>query len=221
MKRSFSRLFAKELVGVGSTVKNETFARHRNVMNLMDKRGAIPTGVFIAPNASVIGEVLVSNKVSIWYGAVLRADKNKMEINYSTAIMDRAVLSTVPSLSSGFPAVLHIGEECIIGPGSIITSCDIGDNVVVGAGAIIGEGSVIENNCYIAPGSVVPSGTFIPSGQLWAGNPAVYVRDVSGYEQDVRYKQIDSTYGLSKQHDEEFLPYPSNYYHAEEDANLI
>lgn len=193
----------------------DTFSRHRSIMNLFDKRPVIAAGVFVAPNASVIGEVLLLNKVSIWYGAVLRADKNKIKIGNNSNVQDRAVINTVTSLDSGFPSEVDIGDNVTIGHGALITSSIIGDNAVIGQGAIIQEGSDIGSNTIIAPGSVILPGTLVPSGQLWAGNPAVYIRAVSEEEVSSSEKSASNYADLASQHSEEFLPYGTVYQQAE------
>ena len=106
----------------------ETIARHRPVMNLGPQRPVLAADVFVAPNASVIGDVLCYDKSSIWYGAVVRGDKNKVRIGRVTNIMDRAVLCTVekPAVDSGFPSDLNIGSYVTVGQGSVLTSCSIG-----------------------------------------------------------------------------------------------
>ena len=166
---------------------------------------------FIAPNASVIGNVLLYGKVSVWYGAIVRGDKSTIKIGTGSSIQDRAVLSTVSRLASGYPAEVSIGRMCIIGQGALLTSCTVGDNVSIGAGSIIGEGCVIQDDSYIAAGSVLAADTLVPKGQLWAGNPAKYFRDVSGYELDSREDKLDDIWTLAYQHSEEFLPFGTVY----------
>ena len=126
--------------------------------------------VFVAPSASVIGEVLMLDQSSVWYGAVIRGDKSKVKIGVVSSVQDRAVITTVSKLESGFPSDVDIGDYVTIGQGSVLTSCVIGNKVSVGAGAIIQEGAVVEDNSIVAAGSVVLADTLIPSGQLWAGN---------------------------------------------------
>lgn len=171
----------------------------------------IANETFVAPNASVIGSVLIFGKVSVWYGAVIRGDKNIVRIGTHSSIADRAVLSTVSTLPSGFPAELDVGRECTVGAGALLTSCTIKDGSTIGAGAVIGEGAVVGENCHIAAGAVVPAHTLVPDNQLWAGNPAVYVRDVSGYEIDEREDRLDDIWMLATKHSEEFSPYGTVY----------
>jgi hypothetical protein len=88
----------------------------------------------------------------------------------------------VANLDSGFPADVSIGDNVTIGHGALLTSCVIGDRVLVGQGSIIQEGCEVENDVIIAAGAVVLPGTLIPSGQLWAGNPAKVIRPLSEQE---------------------------------------
>jgi gamma-carbonic anhydrase len=155
-------------------------------------------------------------KVSVWYGSIIRGDKNIVRVGTWSTIKDRAILSTVSSLSSGFPAVLEVGRQVEVGAGAILTSCTIKDGTVIGAGAIVGEGSVVGENCHIAAGAVLAPNTLVPNNQLWAGNPAVYVRDVSGFEADERTPIMEETWALAQRHSEEFLPYGTVYQGADE-----
>ena len=115
----------------------------------------------------------------IWYGVVIRGDKNIVKIGHATNIQDRAVIDTESELESGFPAEVDIGNYVTIGHGALLTSCVIQDSVLIGQGAIIQKGSIIQSHSIIAAGSVILPGTLVPSKQLWAGNPAKYIRDVT------------------------------------------
>ena len=153
-------------------------------MSVYDKTPKIESNIFIAPNASVIGNVNLAPKSSIWYGAVLRSEKNTINIGNSSNVQDRSVITA----SSGN---VEIGNNVTIGHGALLNSCKVSDNVLIGQGSIIEEGAVIESNSIIAAGAVVLSGTNVPSGQLWAGNPAKYVRnttqeDKNGFEKTAK-----------------------------------
>jgi carbonic anhydrase/acetyltransferase-like protein (isoleucine patch superfamily) len=152
------------------------FQSNKQTNNTKKQRPVVSAGCFVAPNASVIGEVLLFNHVSIWYGAVLRGDKSKIKIGHMTNVQDRAVVNTVTSLDSGFPSDVEVGNWCTIGHGALLTSCVVGDRVLVGQGAIIQEGCEVSSDSIIAAGAVLMPGTVVPSGQLWAGNPAVFKR---------------------------------------------
>eukprot|EP00597_Dinobryon_sp_UTEXLB2267_P003264 CAMPEP_0170080246 /NCGR_PEP_ID=MMETSP0019_2-20121128/16434_1 /TAXON_ID=98059 /ORGANISM="Dinobryon sp., Strain UTEXLB2267" /LENGTH=228 /DNA_ID=CAMNT_0010294125 /DNA_START=6 /DNA_END=692 /DNA_ORIENTATION=- len=199
----------------GNEIFKDTYSRHRPVMNLFDRRPVIAAGVFVAPNASVIGKVLLLNHVSIWYGAVLRGDNSGIKVGHMSNIQDRAVINTVESLESGFPSDVDIGDYVTVGHGALLTSCTVGNRVLIGQGSIIQEGSEIGSNSMIAAGAVVLPGTAVPSGQLWAGNPAVYIRDLSEEEIAGLEKSAAAYDRLGKEHAEEFLPYGTVYQAAE------
>ncbi len=161
--------------------------------------------VFVAPSASVVGEVLMLNEVSVWYGAIVRGDKNKVKVGHCTAIQDRAVISTVSTLPSGYAADVQIGDFVSIDKGAIVTSSVIEDSVQIGAGAIVEEGCVIESGSIVASGSVVQAGTLIKKGQFWAGNPAAYIRDVDESESKMFEKNAAVTYDMARQHIDEYV----------------
>lgn len=193
----------------------DTLSRHRSIMNLFDKRPVVSAGCFVAPNASLVGEVLLYNHVSIWYGAVLRADKSKIKIGHMTNVQDRAVINTTKDLDSGFPPDVEIGNWCTIGHGALLTACKVEDRVLIGQGSIIQEGCEIGSDSIIAAGAVLLPGTVVPPGQLWAGNPAVFKRNTTDAEK-AAFKSSAEHYGdLSEEHKGEFLPFGTAYQEAE------
>lgn len=128
-----------------------------------------------------------------------------MIIGPQTNVQDRAVISTITRefLPSGLSAETVIGVGVTIGHGAMLTSCTIGGNTLIGQGSVVQEGCVslymmrnlsergrhvirchIGNDCIIAAGAVVLPDTIVPDGQLWAGNPAVYIRDVTDEEKE-------------------------------------
>ena len=201
---------------MGDDIFNETYSRHRPIMNLYDQRPTLSSDVFIAPSASVIGKVLIDNRSSVWYGAVVRGGKNKITIGSHTNVQDRAVINCSAAVDSEFPADVLIGNSTSIGHGAVLTSCAIGSGCLIGQGAIIQEGSQIQNNCLIAAGTIVLPGTIVPSGQLWAGNPAAYVRDLSNDEKKSFETLAESYSNLAEEHAAEFLPFSNTMHlHAE------
>ena len=108
---------------------------------------------------------------------------------------------------SDVPADVHIGDHVTVGHGALLTSCTIGSNCLVGQGAIIEKGVVVQPNVIIGAGSVVREGTFIPSNQLWAGNPAAFVRNLT--EADVKHITSSAVHykSLADDHNAEFLPF--------------
>ena len=131
---------------------------------------------FVAPSAAVIGSVTLADKSSIWYGAVVRGDLNSVKIGASSNVQDRAVLTTASS------SALTIGKNVTIGHGALLESCSVGDDVLIGQGAIVQAGAAVEGKNIVAAGAVVLPGTRVPAGQLWAGNPAKFIREVTPEE---------------------------------------
>ena len=178
----------------------------------------VPVKSSVVPSVSVFFGVppFTNFFLQVWYGAVLRGDKNKIQVGTGANIQDKAVIGTVSELDSGFPAECKIGDYTSVGQGAVLTSCLVGDACSIGAGAIVQAGSVVEKRSMVAAGAVVVSGTLVPSGQLWAGNPAVYVRDLADEEVADFEKNAESLSLLAKEHSEEFLPYGTVYQQAEQ-----
>jgi carbonic anhydrase/acetyltransferase-like protein (isoleucine patch superfamily) len=175
---------------------------------------------FIAPSASVIGNVTNWDESSVWYGAVVRADSHPITIGAYSNVQDRAVVTTlsprVKQLKSGFPPTCHIGHYVSVGAGSVLTSCRVEDLVVIGEKCIIGEGAVVESNVILEPGTVVPAYCKIPSGERWAGNPAQFVEKLDEEALDHIKHKAEKTAILAQEHIVEFLPIGNTYVHLEE-----
>ena len=126
-------------------------------------------GAWVAQNATVVGDVILGEDASIWYGAVLRGDCGTITIGDGTNIQDNSVVHDETT----------IGKFCTIGHGAIVHGCTIGDNTMVGMGAIVLSGAKIGDNCLIGAGAVVTGKTVAPDGSLLLGNPAKIVKEVS------------------------------------------
>jgi carbonic anhydrase/acetyltransferase-like protein (isoleucine patch superfamily) len=133
----------------------------------------------VAPSASVIGNVTIGSRSSVWYGAVVRGDVNKVTIGENTAIRERAVVH-VAKIQGDFATL--IGDNVTIGPCAIIHACTLQDSVMVGASAQVMDGSVVESHSMIAPGAIVTPGTVVKGGEYWAGSPAKMVRALTPME---------------------------------------
>jgi len=134
---------------------------------------------FIAPSASVIGNVTIGEHSSVWYGATVRGDVNTIKIGSRTSVGDRAVVH-VAKIQSDHPT--NIGDNVTIGAGAIVHACTIEDLVIVGESAQIMDGASLSTNSVIAPAAIVTPGTKVPSGELWAGSPAKKLRSLSADE---------------------------------------
>ena len=126
-------------------------------------------GAFVAPNATVVGNVTLEENASIWYGAVLRGDNGDIYIGAGTNIQDNCVVHDRTI----------IGENCTVGHSAIVHGCTIGNNTMVGMGAIVLSGAKIGSNCLIGAGAVVTGKMDAPDGSLLLGNPAKIAKEVT------------------------------------------
>jgi carbonic anhydrase/acetyltransferase-like protein (isoleucine patch superfamily) len=112
-----------------------------------------PDGRFwVAPDATLIGNVRLEDEASVWFGAVLRGDNEPIVIGPRTNVQDHCVIHTDP----GFPAT--IGADCTIGHRAILHGCSIGDNSLIGIGAIVLNGARIGRNCLVGAGALITEG---------------------------------------------------------------
>lgn len=124
---------------------------------------------YIAPNATIVGDVVLGNEVNIWYGAVLRGDRGTITVGDGTNIQDNCVVHEKTT----------IGKNCTVGHGAIVHGATIGDNTLVGMGSIVLTGAVIGDNCVIGAGAVVTGKMVAPAGSVLLGSPAKVVKEVS------------------------------------------
>jgi gamma-carbonic anhydrase len=155
---------------------------------------------FVAPSASVIGDVTMGKESSVWYGAVLRGDVNTITIGNQSSIGDRAVVH-VAKIQGDFPT--HIGDHVTIGAGALVHAATVKDAVLIGESAQVLDGAVVESHSIIAPAAIVTPGTKVASGQLWAGSPAKMVRSLTEEEIAGITARAMETVLLASQHAEE------------------
>ncbi|AJE47282.1 gamma carbonic anhydrase family protein [Celeribacter indicus] len=126
--------------------------------------------VWIAPDANVIGKVVLEEGASVWFGATLRGDNEAIHVGAGTNVQENCVFHT----DMGFP--LTIGAGCTIGHKAMLHGCTIGTNSLIGMGATVLNGAIIGDNCLIGAGALVTEGKEIPDGSLVVGAPARVVR---------------------------------------------
>lgn len=144
---------------------------------IKEVRGLKPifgANVYLAENATVIGEVQIGDHCSVWFNAVIRGDVHYIKIGDKVNIQDGAVIHCTYQ-----KAATTIGNNVSIGHNALVHGCTIHDNVLIGMGAIIMDGVVIETNSIIAAGAVVLEGTHVRSGSIYAGVPAKKVKELS------------------------------------------
>jgi carbonic anhydrase/acetyltransferase-like protein (isoleucine patch superfamily) len=128
---------------------------------------------FIAPNATVVGDVVIGNDCSIWFSAVVRGDVNSIRIGNKVNIQDGAVIHCTYEKTKAI-----VGNNVSIGHSAIVHGCIIHDNVLVGMGAIIMDNAQIGSNSIIAAGAVVLENTIVEPGSIYAGVPAKKVKSI-------------------------------------------
>ena len=132
---------------------------------------SIAAGVYVAPTASVIGDVEIGGESSIWFSAAIRGDTNSIRIGARTNIQDGSVLHADPG---DWP--VRIGSDVTVGHGAVIHGGVLEDGCLVGMGATVLDGAVIESGAVLGAGSLVARDKRVKGGELWLGVPARRVR---------------------------------------------
>lgn len=141
------------------------------VNNITPQFGA---GCFIAPNATITGDVQMGDQCSIWFNAVIRGDVHYIKMGNKVNVQDGACIHCTYQKHP-----TDIGNNVSIGHHALVHGCTLHDNVLVGMGAIVMDGCVVESNSIIAAGAVLLEGTHVPPGTIFAGVPAKKVKDIS------------------------------------------
>jgi len=139
----------------------------------------IHESAFIAPSASIIGDVDIGEGANIWYGCTLRGDVNDIKIGARTNIQDGTVIHVTTDFSG-----TYVGDDVTVGHNAILHACTVEDFGFVGMGACVMDGAVVEGFSMLAAGALLTPNKRVPKGQLWAGSPAKYMRDLTQKELD-------------------------------------
>lgn len=145
------------------------------ILPVNNKSPEIPESCWIAPNATIVGEVTMGADCTIWFNAVIRGDVNSIKIGSRTNIQDNAVIHCTYER-----AATSIGSNVSIGHTAIIHGCTLEDNVLVGMGAIVMDDAVVKEGAIIAAGAVVLAKTVVEAGAIYAGVPAKKVKMAEG-----------------------------------------
>jgi carbonic anhydrase/acetyltransferase-like protein (isoleucine patch superfamily) len=157
-------------------------------------------GCFLAPNATLTGDVVMGMNCSVWFNAVVRGDVHHIRIGDDTNIQDGAIVHCTYQT-----APTTIGSRVTIGHGAIVHGCTIEDEVLIGMGAIVLDGAIVGKGCLVAAGAVVTENARLEPGYLYAGIPAKKVKplEASRYEGILRtarnYPGYASSYGLPEE----------------------
>jgi len=131
-------------------------------------------GCFVAPNATIVGDVIAGDACSFWFNTVVRGDVNSIRLGNKVNVQDGVVIHCTYQKTT-----TTIGNNVSIGHNAVVHGCTIHDNVLVGMGAIIMDNAVIQSDCIIAAGALVLEGTVCNAGGVYAGKPAKRIKDIS------------------------------------------
>jgi carbonic anhydrase/acetyltransferase-like protein (isoleucine patch superfamily) len=144
---------------------------------------------FIAPNATIVGDVVMGDQCSIWFNAVVRGDVNSIRMGHKVNVQDGAVIHATYKKTKAI-----IGNNVSIGHHAIVHGCKVHDNVLIGMGAIVMDYAEIGSNSIIAAGAVVLEGTIVEPGSIYAGVPAKKVKEVSPEQISGEINRIANNY---------------------------
>ncbi|MBA0734013.1 hypothetical protein Gogos_017966 [Gossypium gossypioides] len=195
----------------GNYFFQEQLSRHRTLMNVFDKSPLVDKDAFVAPSASVIGDVQVGRGSSIWFiftstyhsspikeiefwvKKIFRTivflpqmkspgDVNSISVGSGTNIQDNSLVHVAKSNLSGKVLPTNIGNNVTVGHSAVLHGCTVEDEAFVGMGATLLDGVVVEKHAMVAAGALVRQNTRIPAGEVWGGNPAKFLRKLTEEE---------------------------------------
>lgn len=146
---------------------------------LGDRVPTIHETAFVAPNAQLIGSVLLEENSSVWFGAVLRGDNELLTVGRDTNVQDQSVLHTDAGI------LLRLGHGITVGHKVMLHGCEVGDYSLIGINAIVLNRARIGSYCLIGAGALITEGKVIPDGSVVMGAPGKVVRQVTDAERKV------------------------------------
>jgi len=158
----------------------------------LDKPPTIHPSAWVAPGATVIGDVTLGEESSVWYGAVLRGDINRIVIGPRSNVQDGSVIHLADDYG------VQLGELVTVGHKAILHACTVDNEVLVGMGAIVLDGAEIGARSIVGAGALITGGKVIPPGSLVLGSPAKVVRTLSLEEQAGIRLWADKYVGVSR-----------------------
>jgi carbonic anhydrase/acetyltransferase-like protein (isoleucine patch superfamily) len=157
------------------------------ILPVLDKKPSWGSNNFIAPNATIVGDVTLGNNCSVWFNAVIRGDVNTITIGNDSNIQDGAIIHATYQKAATF-----IGNRVSVGHNAIVHGCRVNDHVLIGMGAIVMDNAVVNEYCIIAAGAVVLENTICESGFLYAGTPAKKIKPVTEEQRALLNKLPDN-----------------------------
>ena len=159
------------------------------ILPVEDKYPAWGSGCFIAPNCTIVGDVIMREECSVWFNTVIRGDVNSIRLGNKVNVQDGAVIHCTFKRSQTI-----IGNNVSIGHNAIVHGCTIEDNVLIGMGAIVMDQAIVQSNTIIAAGAVVLEGMVCEGGSIYAGVPAKKVKDIAPEKVEGEINRIANNY---------------------------
>ncbi len=150
------------------------------ILKVKEKSPEFGDNCWLAPNATVVGDVVMGKNCTVWFNAVIRGDVHEIRIGDDTNIQDGAVIHCTYQ-----KAPTHIGSQVSIAHNACVHGCTIHDRVLIGMGAIVMDGAVVHSDSVIAAGAVVLAGTIVEPNSIYAGMPAKKVKEIGQEMRDV------------------------------------
>ncbi|WP_316840973.1 gamma carbonic anhydrase family protein [Pedobacter gandavensis] len=157
------------------------------ILPVKDKHPQWAENCFIAPNATIVGDVMMGSNCSVWFNAVIRGDVNSITIGNDSNIQDGAVIH-----ATYLKAATVIGNRVSVGHNAIVHGCILKDHILIGMGAIVMDNAVVEDYCIIAAGAVVLENTHCETGYIYAGTPAKKVKPITEVQRALLNKLPDN-----------------------------
>jgi len=167
------------------------------IKSIRGKNPVISESCYIAESAAVIGDVRIGAHSSVWFGAVIRGDDDRIVIGENSNIQDNAVLHC----TEGIPTI--IGDNVTVGHGAIVHGAVIADNVLIGMGAIVMNGAKIGENSVIGAGAVCTEKIIVPEGSVVVGVPAKVVKNSADYNSSMNALNAAAYVDLAKEYGKE------------------
>lgn len=144
---------------------------------------------FVAPNCTIVGDVVMGDECSVWFNAVVRGDVNSIRLGNKVNVQDGAVIHCTFKRTKAL-----IGNNVSIGHNAVVHGCTVHDNVLIGMGSIVMDNAVVHSNTIVAAGAVVLEGTVCEAGSVYAGVPAKKVKDIAPEKVEGEILRIANNY---------------------------
>jgi len=181
-------IFNNNVLFLQNNLKNCNMS-YKNILSLLGKTPRFGKKCFIAHTSVIIGDVVIGDNCSLWYGTILRGDVGPIVVGNECNIQDGAILHSTTEVSS-----VRIGNRVSIGHGAIIHGCIIEDEVLVGMGAIVMDNALLKSGSLVAAGALVPANMVCESGYIYGGSPAKILKKLDEAKMKEFFRQTPENY---------------------------